>query len=63
MPDGAVVQAGHGCEWFVAVYSDKPLTLEKVAREIEEVKIGKGECEIKLEIRDARTVRILPFSR
>ena len=61
LPDGAVVEQGTGCEWFVAVFSDKPLSLKTLSAQIAESHHVNNSCNLILDIKDARTVRVLPL--
>lgn len=63
LPDGALVEAGSGCEWIVGVFSDMPLQASEVARAIEDRTQAEGRCGIEIAVPAARTVKILPFVR
>jgi hypothetical protein len=58
---GALVQEGKGCEWLVAVFSDKPLDLDTLARAIRKAKHAERSCGLALKFAGARTVFILPY--
>ncbi len=63
--DGAVVGDGVGCEWIVAVFSDKPLISQDVKDAIfnSAVQHTDSECGLLLDVPEARTVLILPMKR
>ena len=63
LPAGALVEAGSGCEWLVAVFSDGPLD----TREVGEVLSGSVRpdvgCDLRVDVPSARTVRVFPVRR
>ena len=58
---GALVQEGKGCEWLVAVFSDKPLELDALERAVRKANHADRSCGLALEVVGARTVFILPY--
>jgi hypothetical protein len=63
LPDGAVADEGRGCEWIVAVFSDRPLTVRDVHQRIQSAPRGTTDCTLEPRILDARSVRVLPLRR
>ena len=63
LPDGAVVDEGSRCEWIVAVFSDAPLSLEKLRHIVANAKATDSQCRLSFGIPQARTVNTLPFLR
>jgi hypothetical protein len=63
LPDGALVEAGSGCEWIIGVFSDAPLRVSDVTRAIENRKRTDGRCGIEIKVTAARTVKVVPFVR
>ena len=63
--DGAVVGEGQGCEWLVAVFSDTPLKVKDMTRAIKTAQRAMKDdtCELKVVVKNARNVRILPVKR
>ena len=58
---GALVQEGNGCEWLVAVFSDRPLDLDSLAFAVAKAKHTNVSCGLELQLAGARTVFILPY--
>jgi hypothetical protein len=63
LSDGALVQAGSGCEWVVAAFSDAPIQLKEMTRVLKGAAVSKRPCDLKVSVPAARTVRVLPFRR
>lgn len=63
--DGAVVGNGVGCEWIVAVFSDKPLINQDVKDAIfnSADQHTDSKCDLAIQVPEARTVLILPMKR
>jgi RNA polymerase sigma factor (sigma-70 family) len=60
--DGAVVEAGDGCAWLIAVFSREALSTARIAESIASAKrttAAEG-CQLSPLLDDARTVRVLP---
>jgi hypothetical protein len=63
IPDGAIVRDGEGCEWVVAVFSDKPLSTAFLKESIGRANLSRQTCELEIDIPGTRQIRILPFRR
>jgi hypothetical protein len=63
LSDGAEVQAGSGCEWIIAFFSDAPIPVSDVFRVVKEVTVLNKTCDLHVSMPEARTIRVLPFQR
>ena len=64
LPDGGVVEGGAGCEWLIAVFSEQPLALPAMTGPIAAAgRAGPGCGSLRIEIPDARRVRVFPVQR
>ena len=65
LPDGAFVRDGLGCEWIVAVFSDKALDLEKISELLRgaDTTDSPATCPLTVHVPGARTVVVLPLRR
>ncbi len=55
LPDGATVERGSGCEWFVAVFSKAPRSMEMLRKKVQAAQAG-PECKLTLPIDDAQAI-------
>ena len=63
LKEGGFVEHGIGCEWIVAVFSDKALDSGRILEAVEESREAAGRCNIETTIPEARSVRIIPVLR
>ena len=63
LKDGAVVDAGQGCEWIIAVFSDTPLSVKSILDVVADAQPSLDTCDLELNIPSARTVRVYPVTR
>lgn len=63
VPDGAIVEEGSGCEWFVAIFSSRPLSVAELVIDVERAKERSERCELSVDVEGARAVRIFPVLR
>ena len=67
--DGAVVQGGSGCEWFLGVFSEAALPIEEVVAAARKGALGgqgpghPSECHLKIDLPQARSLVIIPVTR
>jgi hypothetical protein len=62
LADGAMAGPGRGCEWFIAVFSDRPLDRTAVEAAIERAD-PEGACSLRVAIPGARSVRVFDMNR
>jgi hypothetical protein len=64
LPDNGTVGKIVGCEWLVAVFSDKPLSVDSVRKELRsEISKAKDDCRFTPVVTRARTVRVFPLTQ
>jgi hypothetical protein len=63
LPDGAVVEEGTACEWVIAVFSENPIPLELITSAAQNAKKTRTQCGLSLDLKEARTISVLPFLR
>ena len=65
LPDGGLVETGAGCEWFIAVFSDVPLSQSEMNASLSAARMAPVvlDCHLDITIPQARTVEILPVRR
>jgi hypothetical protein len=61
--DGAVADEGKGCEWIVAVFSDVPIPIDDMRKQIETASRSTAGCTLAPTISGARSVRVIPLVR
>ncbi|MFT7622805.1 MAG: hypothetical protein ACI9WU_001980 [Myxococcota bacterium] len=63
LADGGVLEDGEGCEWFVAVFSDEPLSVGAVERAVRDAERDDDACVLNAEVPGARALVNLPVRR
>ena len=61
LPGGALVNEGKGCEWIVAVFSDRPMSLDVLNKAVETSKRLRENCGLEIAVEEARTVSVFPY--
>jgi len=62
LSDSARVGPATGCNWFVAVFSDAPVSADRVRRAVDAAERGAG-CALRLTVEGARTLEVLAVDR
>jgi hypothetical protein len=62
-PDGAVVEEGTGCEWFIAVFSAQPLRIAELSQIISKTSTAGEGCDLPVDVAGTRAVRVFAVQR
>jgi len=62
LPDGAVLEAGAGCEWLVAIFSPGPQAVAELSRYVRRATVA-ADCRLEVEVPGARHVAVFPVAR
>ncbi|MBN2531191.1 MAG: hypothetical protein JXR76_32710 [Deltaproteobacteria bacterium] len=62
LPDGASVETVSRCEWVIGVFSDSPLSVADLERNVADAMETNSSCGLALQIPNARSVAVFPFT-